>query len=386
MKRLIFIYPLFFLSSFCYTKAQPSRAWEFGVQGAAYNINRVNNVSFTAGKTSNNIKLDIKSLAYTGGIYIGKEIFDMVVADFQSGIGIMDKKLLSSLGLGLQYRFGYHFSKPESPYIDPFFRVGIDYIYMGNKVIYYNSGDSISWRMRNIGNSDGKGENHITPIRLSAGLNMWLNDRWGIRTELGYSQTLRKNVASHTHGTVGVVYRIGGKSKKRIVETPVYVDRVVEKEVEVIVEKEVEIIVEKEIDSVVLNRHVKQFLKETDFVRAVFFDLDSHELSEAAKETLFTTSLIMKMDTDNRFIIQGHTDGVGNYDYNLNLSMRRANAVMDYLLKEGVPDYMLKIVGHGPRIANMPISMPISARARDRRVTIEAIEDLEYWNALPALP
>lgn len=46
--------------------------------------------------------------------------------------------------------------------------------------------------------------------------------------------------------------------------------------------------------------------------------------------------------------VQGHTDNVGNYQYNVDLSTKRAQAVRDYLIKQGVPADRLTAHGYGP--------------------------------------
>ena len=51
--------------------------------------------------------------------------------------------------------------------------------------------------------------------------------------------------------------------------------------------------------------------------------------------------------------VQGHTDDLGQYDFNLDLSNRRAHAVRSYLVNQGVPASQLTARGYG---SNMPIA------------------------------
>lgn len=46
--------------------------------------------------------------------------------------------------------------------------------------------------------------------------------------------------------------------------------------------------------------------------------------------------------------IQGHTDNVGNYQYNIDLSEKRAQAVREYLIEHGVPAERMTAHGYGP--------------------------------------
>ena len=48
-----------------------------------------------------------------------------------------------------------------------------------------------------------------------------------------------------------------------------------------------------------------------------------------------------------RFVVEGHTDGVGNKNYNDQLSARRAQSVVDYLVKAGVSAARLRSTGRG---------------------------------------
>lgn len=48
-------------------------------------------------------------------------------------------------------------------------------------------------------------------------------------------------------------------------------------------------------------------------------------------------------------VIEGHTDGIGADDYNLDLSQRRADAVKEYLVGVGVPADRVSTIGMGER-------------------------------------
>jgi outer membrane protein OmpA-like peptidoglycan-associated protein len=65
----------------------------------------------------------------------------------------------------------------------------------------------------------------------------------------------------------------------------------------------------------------------------VTFPFDSAEITPEARQTLDVLGEALldgRLSTD-RFEIAGHTDGVGNEQYNATLSERRAEAVVDYL-------------------------------------------------------
>lgn len=65
--------------------------------------------------------------------------------------------------------------------------------------------------------------------------------------------------------------------------------------------------------------------------------------------------------------VQGHSDNVGNYKANIELSERRAKAVRDYLIKKGVPADHMTAHGYGP---DKPIAdnKTKAGREKNRRV------------------
>jgi outer membrane protein OmpA-like peptidoglycan-associated protein len=82
----------------------------------------------------------------------------------------------------------------------------------------------------------------------------------------------------------------------------------------------------------------------------VTFPFDSAEITPEAQRTLDVLGAALqdgRLSTD-RFEIAGHTDGVGDDNYNATLSERRARAVVDYLSQNfGLPRERLLGRGYG---------------------------------------
>ena len=76
----------------------------------------------------------------------------------------------------------------------------------------------------------------------------------------------------------------------------------------------------------------------------------------------------------NQTVIQiaGHTDSTGSHDYNMKLSLQRAESVKAYLVSRGVPPARLVTVGAGP---DYPIASNATeeGRAENRRVEITIV-------------
>ncbi len=83
------------------------------------------------------------------------------------------------------------------------------------------------------------------------------------------------------------------------------------------------------------------------FQGGVFFEHDSTEITESGKEYLRAfipryMSIILRPEFQpyiSQVIVEGHTDKTGTYLYNLDLSQRRAFAVVRYVLSEDFPDF-----------------------------------------------
>ncbi len=80
------------------------------------------------------------------------------------------------------------------------------------------------------------------------------------------------------------------------------------------------------------------------------------------------TSLIAHPDV--KVEVGGHTDAVGSEAYNLNLSEKRAKAVMDYLTKKGVPAAQLTSKGYGESKPIADNGTP-EGKAKNRRVELK---------------
>ena len=68
-------------------------------------------------------------------------------------------------------------------------------------------------------------------------------------------------------------------------------------------------------------------------------------------------------------MVKGYADTTGPAAYNVNLSQKRANAVADYLVKEGVCPKKITAKGYGSTTA-FDASATAAGRAQNRRVEV----------------
>ena len=79
----------------------------------------------------------------------------------------------------------------------------------------------------------------------------------------------------------------------------------------------------------------------------VLFKTGSFELLSGARERLAKVSGIVLAYPGLHLEVEGHTDSIGGDDYNMTLSQRRAEAVRDYLVQQGISDGTIVARGLG---------------------------------------
>lgn len=79
----------------------------------------------------------------------------------------------------------------------------------------------------------------------------------------------------------------------------------------------------------------------------VFFDWDRSDLSAQAMQTLQQVASAYHQRGSARVVATGHADRSGPENYNMALSLRRANAVKNALVGDGVPATAIAVVGRG---------------------------------------
>ena len=79
----------------------------------------------------------------------------------------------------------------------------------------------------------------------------------------------------------------------------------------------------------------------------VFFQTDQSNLDGSARATLRNQAQWLSQNSGVNLIIEGHADERGTREYNLALGARRANAVRDFLISEGVNGSRLQTISFG---------------------------------------
>jgi outer membrane protein OmpA-like peptidoglycan-associated protein len=101
----------------------------------------------------------------------------------------------------------------------------------------------------------------------------------------------------------------------------------------------------------------------------VLFEFDSDALASGASGALDRVVAAIKARPRARVTVEGHTDDVGNAEYNQKLSERRAEAVAAYLAQKGVERGRVTARGLGARRPAAPNDSDEN-RGKNRRVEI----------------
>jgi peptidoglycan-associated lipoprotein len=77
-----------------------------------------------------------------------------------------------------------------------------------------------------------------------------------------------------------------------------------------------------------------------------YFEFDSSSLTEDARAQVDAHVQALLGNNDS-VRLEGHTDERGTREYNLALGERRANAVRDYMVANGLPSYRVETISYG---------------------------------------
>ncbi|WP_408631101.1 peptidoglycan-associated lipoprotein Pal [Marinimicrobium alkaliphilum] len=103
--------------------------------------------------------------------------------------------------------------------------------------------------------------------------------------------------------------------------------------------------------------------------RIVYFDFDQAVLKPQTRALLLAHAERLRNNPVN-VRLEGHTDERGTREYNMALGERRANAVRDFLVLQGVPRNSIEVVSYGEE---RPLASGSNERAwgQNRRVEIK---------------
>lgn len=120
----------------------------------------------------------------------------------------------------------------------------------------------------------------------------------------------------------------------------------------------------------VVPEKVKQF---TGVIEGIFFDTAKAKIKKKSTAKLDNAISVLKEFPKLRIEISGHTDDVGNDDYNMQLSADRAKSVKQYMVNAGIDGSRIETRGAGelePRESNKSKA----GRSKNRRIEFKLLK------------
>ena len=102
----------------------------------------------------------------------------------------------------------------------------------------------------------------------------------------------------------------------------------------------------------------------------ILFDFGKADLRHEAQLNLAKVSVILQQYPEMQISVEGHTDNVGSEDFNLKLSEKRAKAVYDFLIREGVAQARLETKGLG---MSQPVASNETAEGRQKNRRVDLV-------------
>jgi len=103
----------------------------------------------------------------------------------------------------------------------------------------------------------------------------------------------------------------------------------------------------------------------------ILFGFNEFVLKEEARLSMMKLAFIVQTNPDATFVIEGHTDSIGGDEFNLDLSLKRAEAVRNWLVERlRIDASNVKVVGLGKTRPIVPTDGTAEQQALNRRVEI----------------
>jgi len=95
------------------------------------------------------------------------------------------------------------------------------------------------------------------------------------------------------------------------------------------------------------EEELKEINKEFEEFADAYFEFDNYKISSASYTILDKIVQIMNENPSLKLEIAAHTDNIGSFEYNMNLSQRRAQSIVNYLVVKEINPERLKGKGYG---------------------------------------
>lgn len=128
--------------------------------------------------------------------------------------------------------------------------------------------------------------------------------------------------------------------------------------------------------------------KEPFIIKNIYYDFDKYKLRPESQKIIDSTLLVILREAPDIIIeLSSHTDSKGDDAYNIELSQKRAESVINYLIKKGIDKNRLVAKGYGETRPIAPNENPDGSdnpegRQKNRRTEFRIIGNLSQYSEI----
>jgi len=130
----------------------------------------------------------------------------------------------------------------------------------------------------------------------------------------------------------------------------------------------------------VVNFNLMRITKDEIVIQNIYYDYDKWDLRDTSKYELDKIVLLLSQNPDIKIMINSHTDDRGAVEYNRNLSEKRAESVVKYLITKGIASDRLAAKGWGKSNLIVANAATEEEHQKNRRTTFNIMNVDEITN------
>jgi outer membrane protein OmpA-like peptidoglycan-associated protein len=106
----------------------------------------------------------------------------------------------------------------------------------------------------------------------------------------------------------------------------------------------------------------------------MLFDVGKTEMGPGAQRSIDKLAEFLKAYPKRAVLVEGHTDNIGDEEFNVKLSQQRADAVRDRLVAKGIAAQRIRTKGYGPKFPIVD-NNTAAGRQQNRRVEVVVLNE-----------